>query len=60
MLGGILLYHAVKVLRHRDGKRAGKAAGALFGFSILYLFALFALILAEHALALPLFSSLLG
>jgi protoheme IX farnesyltransferase len=60
VLGGILLYHAVKVLRHRDGKRAGKAAGALFGFSILYLFALFALILAEHALALPLFSSLLG
>jgi heme o synthase len=60
ILGGLFLDCAWKVYRRRDGKRADRAAGRLFGFSIIYLFALFALILAEHVLSLSLFPALLG
>jgi heme o synthase len=60
ILGVFFLACAWNVYRRRHGKRAGKAAGRLFGFSIIYLFALFALILAEHVLPLTLFPALLG
>jgi protoheme IX farnesyltransferase len=46
-LGGGMLLLAIKVYRNRDGARALRAARQLFGFSILYLFALFAILLLE-------------
>jgi protoheme IX farnesyltransferase len=46
-LGGGMLLLAIKVYRNRTGARALRAARQLFGFSILYLFALFAILLLE-------------
>lgn len=43
---------SLRVLRVTEGEAAGKAAYALFGFSILYLFLLFAVLLAENGLGL--------
>lgn len=43
---------SLRVLRVTEGEAATKAAYALFGFSILYLFLLFAVLLAENALGL--------
>ncbi len=43
---------AVRVLRTTEGDAAYKAAYSLFGFSILYLFLLFAVLLAENSLGL--------
>jgi protoheme IX farnesyltransferase len=52
-LGGLaMLALAFKVFRVRTGEPAMSAAQALFGFSILYLFLLFATLLAEHGLGL--------
>ncbi len=45
---------AWRVYRRREGEEAMKAAQQLFGFSILYLFLLFAVLLAESALGLRL------
>ncbi len=55
VLGAIFLYLAVKVWRIREGREADYAAKQLFGFSIVYLFLLFAVILGEH-LALKIIS----
>ena len=53
ILGGIaMMALAVQVFRLRTGEPAMRVAQQLFGFSILYLFALFAALLAEHALGL--------
>ena len=55
VLGAGMLAMAINVYRHREGSPALRATRKLFGFSILYLFALFATLLAEvvvHALAL--------
>ena len=41
---------AMKVFSHRHGEAAIRAARQLFGFSILYLFVLFAALLVEHVL----------
>jgi protoheme IX farnesyltransferase len=60
LLGGAFLSFAWAVYSRREGKSADAAAGRLFGFSILYLFALFAAILIEHAFALPMFPALFG
>jgi protoheme IX farnesyltransferase len=60
LLGGAFLSFAWAVYSRREGKPADAAAGRLFGFSILYLFALFAAILVEHAFALPVFPALFG
>ena len=49
-LGAVFLGLALKVWRTRDTPQADQAARQLFGFSILYLFGLFAVLLAEHAL----------
>jgi protoheme IX farnesyltransferase len=51
--GGIMIRDAVGVYRIREGAEANRAAMRLFGFSILYLFLLFAVLLAELLLPLP-------
>ncbi len=43
---------SLRVLKVTEGEPANKAAYALFGFSILYLFLLFAVLLAENGLGL--------
>jgi len=45
--GACLLWLAIDVYRQREGAAALRAARRLFGFSILYLFALFATLLIE-------------
>jgi protoheme IX farnesyltransferase len=50
--GGAMIALALKVFLRREGKPAERAAMELFGFSILYLFLLFAALLAEHGLGL--------
>ncbi|RMF05365.1 MAG: protoheme IX farnesyltransferase [Alphaproteobacteria bacterium] len=52
LLGGVFLYFAWQVWRVREGRAADAAARRLFAFSILYLFALFAALLVEHAAGL--------
>ncbi len=47
VLGGWMMMLAVNVYRHRTGPDALRAARRLFAFSILYLFMLFATLLAE-------------
>jgi protoheme IX farnesyltransferase len=47
-LGAVFMALAWNVWRVREGDAADKAAKALFGFSILYLFLLFAVLLLEH------------
>lgn len=50
--GAAMLALAANVYRRRQGEEAARAAMSLFGFSILYLFLLFAALLAEHGLGL--------
>jgi protoheme IX farnesyltransferase len=53
VIGGAgMLALAWQVFRLRTGERSLKVAQQLFGFSILYLFAVFATLLAEHAFGL--------
>jgi heme o synthase len=47
-LGAVFAYLAWQVYHVRDGREADAAAKRLFLFSILYLFALFAVLLGEH------------
>ena len=49
--GAIMLALAVRLVRH-DGAIADRTAKQLFGFSILYLFSLFAVLLIEHSFGL--------
>jgi protoheme IX farnesyltransferase len=48
VLGALFVWHAVAVYRTREGREADAAARKLFAFSILYLFALFVVLLVEH------------
>jgi protoheme IX farnesyltransferase len=48
VMGLVFLYLAAKVWRVREGREADHAAKQLFGFSIFYLFMLFAVILGEY------------
>lgn len=50
VLGGAYLYYAIRLLRPPDERYAMR----VFGYSITYLIALFALLLLDHWLALPL------
>jgi protoheme IX farnesyltransferase len=50
-LGAVFLYLAWRVRQVTEGREADAAAKRLFGFSILYLFMLFAVLLGEHAVA---------
>ena len=47
VLGAGMMWLAIEVYRHREGKLAARATRRLFAFSILYLFALFATLLLE-------------
>jgi protoheme IX farnesyltransferase len=47
-LGAMFLYLAWRVRKITEGREADAAARRLFGFSILYLFLLFAVMLVEH------------
>ena len=49
VLGAGMLWLAVNVYRRRKGVEANRACRKLFAFSILYLFALFAILLVEVA-----------
>jgi protoheme IX farnesyltransferase len=60
ILGAVFLYHALAVYRRRDGQAAERACKRLFTFSILWLFLVFAAILAEHALGLQPFAPVFG
>ncbi len=51
ILGAVFLALAWKIRTVTEGRPADTAAKRLFGFSILYLFLLFAVLLGEHALA---------
>jgi len=51
VLGAGMLWLAVRVYRERSGAEANRATRALFKFSILYLFMLFAVLLLEVAAA---------
>jgi heme o synthase len=46
----VFVWYAYKVFQIREGREADTAARTLFGFSILYLFALFLVLLAEHTI----------
>jgi heme o synthase len=59
-LGLMFLWHAVNVYRIREGADADRASKKLFGFSILYLFLIFALVIAEHAIGVAPFARVLG
>jgi protoheme IX farnesyltransferase len=51
VLGAVFLALALVVYRVRQGREADRAAKQLFGFSILYLFGLFAALLIERGVA---------
>jgi len=59
-LGAMFIWYSVQVYRQREGAEAEAACKALFKFSTLWLFIVFALILAERAAGLPLFAPVLG
>jgi protoheme IX farnesyltransferase len=52
VFGALFLLSAINVMRHQEGPRADRACGQMFAFSILYLFVLFATLLAERLLGL--------
>ena len=49
VLGAVFVYAAVRVYRVREGRAGDREAKRLFVYSIFYLFALFAVLLGEHA-----------
>ncbi|MBL8569221.1 MAG: protoheme IX farnesyltransferase [Phreatobacter sp.] len=56
LVGGLaMLWLAVEIFRKREGVPARKAAGRMFAFSIVYLFALFAVLLVEQGVVARLF-----
>jgi heme o synthase len=53
LVGGLgMVAFSIRVLRNRQGEAEKKAAMGMFGFSILYLFALFSALLAEQSFGL--------
>ena len=60
LLGAMFLYYAFNVYRLGDGDAGDRACKKLFGFSILWLFLIFATILVERALAIPAFHPVIG
>jgi heme o synthase len=59
ILSAMFLYCAVNVYRLHEGAAADKACKKLFGFSILWLFLVFALIPVERLLHIPSFAAIL-
>jgi heme o synthase len=60
VLGMAFIWHAVDVFRLTEGDPARRACRRLFGFSIFYLFAIFALIIAERILGVAPFAPVIG
>ncbi len=59
LVGGVgMVAFSIRVLRNREGEAERRAALGMFGFSILFLFALFSALLAEQSFGL--FRSVLG
>ncbi|WP_267420857.1 heme o synthase [Methylobacterium sp. GC_Met_2] len=53
LVGGLgMVAFSIRVLRNREGEAERRAALGMFGFSILYLFALFSALLAEQSFGL--------
>jgi protoheme IX farnesyltransferase len=50
-LGTVFIYHAVKVLNEDDNITQYRAAKRMFGFSIVYLFAIFAALIADRLIS---------
>jgi heme o synthase len=48
LLGAWFVVLAFKIYRHREGDAARRACARMFAFSLVYLFALFALLMGEH------------
>ncbi len=59
-LSAAFLWFAVEVWRDAEGANGNRAAKRLFGYSILYLFALFAALVADRILMLPAVARLVG
>jgi protoheme IX farnesyltransferase len=59
LLSAMFLYYAINVYRIREGAAADRACKKLFGFSILWLFLVFALIPVERLLGVANFPSVL-
>ncbi len=59
-LGAAFLHYAWQVYRRRDGAAADRACKKLFGFSILWLFLIFASVLVERGLGLAAFPPVIG
>jgi protoheme IX farnesyltransferase len=59
LLSTVFLYYAINVYRIREGAAADRACKKLFGFSILWLFLVFALVPLEHLLDIESFPSVL-
>ena len=51
LAGAAMIALALRLRGEREGKRAHRAAGRLFGFSILYLFAIFAALLVDAGIS---------
>jgi protoheme IX farnesyltransferase len=60
LLGAAFLWHAVDVYRLCEGDAARRACRRLFGFSIIYLFAIFAAIIAERVIGVAPFTPVFG
>jgi len=59
-LGLVFIWRTLDVYRHREGADGDRACKKLFSFSIVYLFLVFALIIAEHAVGIEAFAPRLG
>jgi protoheme IX farnesyltransferase len=59
LLSAVFIYYAINVYRLREGAAADRACKKLFGFSILWLFLVFALIPVERLLGIASFPSVL-
>jgi protoheme IX farnesyltransferase len=59
LLSGLFLYYAISVYRLREGAAVDRACKKLFGFSILWLFLVFALIPVERLLGIASFAPVL-
>ncbi|WP_460449232.1 heme o synthase [Alsobacter sp. SYSU BS001988] len=58
--GAMMIVLALRIYRRRTGEAARKAAIGLFAFSILYLFLLYAVLLAEQLIGLDRISAFVG
>ncbi len=60
VLGVAFVWFAVAIVRAGDEKALAKACGRLFGYSILYLFAMFAMLLVEAAIGVAPLPAMIG